>query len=98
EENVQDSYGDLETAWSSTQKFLAGQGFDPGANVAPAFASSATAEFGIGATANHPKDAYGYLVEVDPGAASDEYYGKTTAGVGHRKLGALGRARFENAT
>ncbi|HEY5922568.1 MAG TPA: alkaline phosphatase PhoX [Kofleriaceae bacterium] len=98
EENVQDSYGDVETAWSSAQKFVAGQGFDPGANVTLATAPSPTAEFGIGATANHPKDAYGFLVEVDPGAAANEYYGKTTAGVGHRKLGAMGRARWENAT
>ncbi|HEY5952472.1 MAG TPA: alkaline phosphatase PhoX [Kofleriaceae bacterium] len=98
EENVQDSYGDLETAWTSAQKFTAGQGFDPGGNVTFSTASSATAEFGIGATAVHPKDGYGFLVEIDPGAAPDEYYGKTTAGVGHRKVGAMGRARWENAT
>lgn len=48
--------------------------------------------------ASHPRDGYGFLVEVDPGVAADEYYGKTTPGVGHRKLGRLGRAAWENAT
>jgi uncharacterized protein len=98
EENVQDSYGDAETAWSSAQKFTAAQGFDPGASITFNTTPSTTADFGIGATAAHPKDAYGFLVEIDPGVAADEYYGKTTAGVGHRKLGAMGRARWENAT
>ncbi|MGH7162898.1 MAG: PhoX family protein, partial [Planctomycetota bacterium] len=40
----------------------------------------------------------GYLVEIEPGVAADEYYGRTTAGTGHRKIGAMGRARWENAT
>ncbi|MGN6107363.1 MAG: alkaline phosphatase PhoX [Kofleriaceae bacterium] len=99
EENVAFSYGDLETGWSSGNRFLTGQGFDPGANVSFNLAASPTAEFvGPGGTAAHPKDAYGFLVEIDPGTPSDEYYGKTTAGVGHRKLGFLGRANWENAT
>jgi hypothetical protein len=98
EENVQDSYGDVETAWTSGQKFVPGQGFDPGATITFGTTPSSTSEFGIGATASHPRDAYGFLVEVDPGIAPAEYYGKTTAGVGHRKLGAMGRARWENAT
>ncbi|HWU89216.1 MAG TPA: alkaline phosphatase PhoX [Kofleriaceae bacterium] len=97
EENVASSYGDLETAWSSGNRFLTGQGFDPGANVTFNTAPSPTAEFTSG-TASHPKDAYGYVVEMDPGAAPDEYYGKTTPGIGHRKLGYLGRANWENAT
>lgn len=97
EENVQDSYGDVETAWNSSQKFVSGQGFDPGASITFDTATSPTAEFAIEAIP-HPKDAYGFLVEIDPGIAPDEYYGKTAAGVGHRKLGALGRARWENAT
>ena len=96
EENVAFSYGDLETAWSSSNRFLTGRGFDPGANVTFNTAPSPTAELTSG-TASHPKDAYGYLVEIDPGAPPDEYYGKTTAGVGHRKLGYLGRASWENA-
>jgi hypothetical protein len=47
--------------------------------------------------ARHNRDLYGYLVEIDPGAAPGEYEGRTTAGVGHKKLGAMGRARWENA-
>lgn len=97
EENVAFSYGDLETGWSSGNRFLTGQGFDPGANVTFNTAPSPTAEFTSGAAA-HPKDAYGYVVEMDPGAPPDEYYGKTTPGVGHRKIGYLGRAAWENAT
>ena len=97
EENVAFSYGDLETGWSSGNRFQAGQGFDPGANVSFNTAPSPTGEFTSGAAA-HPKDAYGYVVEIDPGQAPGEYYGKTTPGVGHRKVGYLGRAAWENAT
>ncbi len=97
EENVGFSYGDLETAWSSGNRFLTGQGFDPGANVSFNLAPSPTGEFTSGAAA-HPKDAYGYVVEIDPAAPPGEYYGKTTPGVGHRKVGYLGRAAWENAT
>lgn len=97
EENVSFSYGDLESAWSSGNRFTTGRGFDPGANVTFNLTPSATGEFTSG-TASHPKDAYGYIVEVDPGVAADEYYGKTTAGVGHRKIGYMGRAAWENAT
>jgi secreted PhoX family phosphatase len=97
EENVAFSYGDLETAWSSGNRFLAGQGFDPGGNVSFNLAPSPTGEFTSG-TAAHPKDAYGYVVEIDPGQPPGEYYGKTTPGVGHRKVGYMGRAAWENAT
>lgn len=95
EENVAFSYGDLE-AWSSANRLVAGRGFDAGANVSFTTAPAPTAEFTSGAAA-HPRDAYGFLVEVDPGKPPGEYYGKTTAGVGHRKLGPLGRANWENA-
>ncbi len=97
EENVGFSYGDLETAWSSGNRFLTGRGFDPGANISFNLAPSPTGEFTDG-TAAHPKDAYGYVVEIDPGQPPGEYYGKTTPGVGHRKVGYLGRAAWENAT
>ncbi|HLL24259.1 MAG TPA: alkaline phosphatase PhoX, partial [Kofleriaceae bacterium] len=95
EENVSFSYGDLE-AWSSGNRLVGARGFDPGANVSFSIAPSPSGEFTSG-TAAHPRDAYGYLVEVDPGMAPAEFYGKTTAGVGHRKLGAVGRANWENA-
>jgi len=96
EENVASSYGDVETGWTSGNRPVAGTGFDPGANVTFNLAPSPTADFTSGGAA-HPKDAYGYLVEMDPGQGPGEYYGKTTAGVGHRKLGAIGRANWENA-
>lgn len=100
EENVQDYYGDLEDTWTSNQKFLTGGGFDPGANVAPYVAPSATGEYGMSpdVSSRHNRDLYGFLAEIDPGVAPDEYAGATTAGVGHKKLGAVGRARWENAT
>lgn len=99
EENVSFAYGDLETAWSSGNRFQAGRGFDPGTTIAFDTHPSPTGEFvGPGGSASHPKDGYGFLVEVDPTAAPGEYYAKTTAGVGHRKLGVIGRANWENAT
>ena len=99
EENVQDYYGDLETCWNG-QQFVLDAGCNPGAAITFDVAASDSSEFGRSPDPNarHPRDLYGYLVEIDPGEAADEYYGKTTAGVGHRKLGALGRARWENAT
>lgn len=100
EENVQDFYGDLESCWTSGQKFVAGQGFDPGANIAPIVTPSLSAEFGRTPDPNglHTRDVYGFLAEIDPGVAPAEYSGSVADGVGHRKLGYLGRARWENAT
>jgi hypothetical protein len=100
EENVQDYYGDVEACWSSDQKLLAGAGCDAGANVSFTLTPSTSSEFGKSpdTNAHHARDLYGYLVEIDPGVAPGEYEGKTTAGVGHKKLGAFGRARWENAT
>jgi len=96
EENVSFSYGDLE-AWTSGNRLTAGRGFDPGADVAFTVTPSVSGEFTSG-TAAHPRDAYGYLVEIDPGQPPGEFFGKTTAGVGHRKVGYMGRAAWENAT
>jgi uncharacterized protein len=100
EENAQNAYGDLETAWTSSQRFIPGAGFDPGAPIAFTTAPSPTSEFGSNpdVNASHPRDVYGFLVEIDPGVAPSEYYGKTAAGQGHRKLGAMGRANWENAS
>ncbi len=99
EENVQDYYGDLEAAWDANSKLVAGMGFDPGAAINPVTAGSSSGEFGVisDPLGRHPRDAYGYVVEIDPGVPADEYDGKKTAGAGHKKLGALGRARWENA-
>jgi len=103
EENAQSAYGDLETNWSSDNRFTLGRGFDPGANVSPNAAAVAASEFGFNWVANVPTtnvttDMYGYLTEIDVGQPAGEYYGKTTAGVGHRKIGLMGRARFEATT
>jgi hypothetical protein len=103
EENVQDYYGDLEACWESNQKFVAGTGFDPGQNLSPALAASAASEFGRLSDPNgrHNRETQGFLVEIDPGVAPNKYYTSVNAGgdgTGHRKIGALGRARWENAT
>jgi hypothetical protein len=100
EENVQDNYGDLEAAWTGNQDFVTGQGFDPGANISPTFAASTSSEFGRSPDPNarHDRDIHGYITEIDPGVDPSEYYGKTTPGVGHRKIGSFGRARWEAAT
>jgi uncharacterized protein len=100
EENVQDYYGDMEACWDGNNKFLAGSGCDPGANITFNVAASTSGAFGSITDVNHrhPRDAYGWLVEIDTDQAPGEYYGKTTAGVGHRKIGTMGRARWENAT
>jgi uncharacterized protein len=99
EENVQDYFGDLEKWWDGTQKFLTGMGADAGAAIAFDHTPTTSGAFGRSTDANalQPKSFYGYLAEIDPAAAPSEYYGKTTAGVGHQKLGAMGRARWENA-
>ncbi|MCM2335037.1 MAG: DUF839 domain-containing protein [Anaeromyxobacteraceae bacterium] len=100
EENFQDYYGDLEP-WSSSNQLNAGRGFDPGADVTFPYATAAGTEFGsdtLNPSAGKARDVLGYHTEIDPGAAPGEYYGKTTPGVGHRKLGAFGRARWENTT
>jgi hypothetical protein len=100
EENVQDYYGDMEGCWTYDQRFLTGKGFDPGADVAFVTAPSLVSEFGRISDPNgrHARDYYGYLTEMDPGKDASEHEGRTEPGVGHRKIGALGRARWEAAT
>lgn len=100
EENVQDYYGDLEAAWTSSQKFVTGTGFDPGQAITFPFEASGSSDFGASPdpNASHNRDFYGYLAEMDPGVTPGEYDGMMTPGVGHKKLGAMGRARWENAT
>ncbi|MDC3953996.1 PhoX family protein [Polyangium jinanense] len=100
EENVQDFYGDLEAFWTSEQKLVLGAGADPGGPITFETKASPTSEYGMSPDplTHHARDLYGYLVEIDPGQPEGEYEGKTTKGVGHKKLGAMGRARWENAT
>lgn len=99
EENVQDYYGDLEACWTSQQKFIPGRGFDPGAPISPTLTPSTASEFGKSPdpSTHHGRELYGYLAEMDPGRPPGEYEGQTSAGLGHKKLGAMGRARWENA-
>jgi secreted PhoX family phosphatase len=102
EENVQDFYGDLESAWTSSQKFVTGAGFDPGSYINPTVTPSSNAEFTRTASGQHNRDVYGYLAEIDPGVAPEVYYLSADQfggdGIGHRKIGAMGRAHWENAT
>lgn len=99
EENTQDYYGDLEACWNGDQKFVAGAGCDKGADLSLVTPASTSSEYGKSPDAAHRKerDAYGWMVEMDPGVAATEYEGRTTPGTGHKKLGALGRARWEMA-
>jgi secreted PhoX family phosphatase len=100
EENTQGAWGDPEPAWNSSNLFVAGQGFDPGASVTPNITPGTASDFGRISVAaeRHAPDLHGYLVEVDVGRAPDDYYGRNAPGQGHRKLGHFGRARWENAT
>lgn len=105
EENVQSYYGDLETAWSSSNRFRAGQGFDPGATISLDTTPQSTdgQSYGRHSDPNKRKDRdnYGFLVEIDPGQQPNTYYNSLSNGgngMGHRKIGAAGRARWENAT
>ncbi len=103
EENVQSYYGDLEASWTSGGQFLPGNGFDAGNDICPIFDSSRSGQFARGSKIQmrHNRDAYGYLVEIDPTVAANRAYTSVANqgdGLGHRKLGALGRARWENCT
>ena len=105
EENVQAYYGDLETAWSSSNRFKSGEGFDPGSaitfNTEPLNTDGQV--FGRSTNPNDRKDRdnYGFLAEIDPGVDPSTWYQSVNNGgdgSGHRKLGVMGRVRWENAT
>ena len=105
EENVQDYYGDFETAWTSSNRFKPGEGFDPGSMITfnPEPGSTDGQVFGRISDPNGRKDRdhYGFLAEIDPGEPSDLPYTSISTGgngKGHRKIGAMGRVRWENAT
>ncbi|RME32952.1 MAG: DUF839 domain-containing protein, partial [Deltaproteobacteria bacterium] len=103
EENAQSFYGDLEQAWSGDNRFIPGVGFDPGGSITPDFAAHPLSLFGGNPDAYglHNRDIYGYLVEVDPDAPPNQFYRSVADGgdgVGQRKLGGLGRARWEDVT
>ena len=100
EENVQNLYGDLEDCWGSSLQFDPTTGFGPGANIT--FDLEPRGGFRKrDSRLNHSRDVYGFLSEIDVGVATDRAYRSAASGgdgVGHRKIGAFGRARWENAT
>ncbi|WP_426750755.1 PhoX family protein [Myxococcus sp. Y35] len=102
EENVQYAYGDPENAlWTGKNDWQENAvGFAPGAPLAPDFSPPTSGDFiSTDANSSHLKDGFGYLTEMDPGAPADHWYGRDAAspGQGHRKLGGMGRAHWENA-
>jgi hypothetical protein len=103
EENVQGYYGDFEACWGSGQRFVTGAGFDAGDVINPNYTASTSSEFGRSSVASehHRRDGYGWVSEIDPERPADDYYesnGNGGDGLGHRKMGAFGRFRWENCT
>ena len=105
EENVQFYFGDLEDGWSSRQTFDPTGGWGPGSPVTINYSPVAAGEGSFAksnADLNHNREVYGFLTEIDPGVDSNVPYTSAAVeggnGVGHRKIGSMGRARWENAT
>jgi len=103
EENVQDFFGDLEPFFNDNGAFTADPSGDavaaPGGPIVLDYEPVASSAYGRNpdTSQTYPKDHYGYLTEFDVGASPDLPY-DSTSGNGHQKLGAMGRARWENAT
>ena len=95
EENVQYYYGELEDCYDSRNVYL-GNSCAEGNDIAWPTNPVSNADFSPTSTANHSRDAYGYIVEIDLGADPGLAY-DSASGDGHQKLGALGRAHWENA-
>jgi hypothetical protein len=99
EENAQGYFGDFEFGYSS--QFLdttrTDIPFTPGSTVDFTFDADPDSDYGQHSDPNFrpDRDAFGYLVEIDPGVAPDAAY-DAASGEGHQKIGALGRARWEN--
>jgi secreted PhoX family phosphatase len=97
EENTQFAYGNLEACWTSSNAFVPGTVCAPGSNIVWDTSPNASSDFTRGSAVNTRPDYYGYLVEIDPESDPGLAYDPAT-GDGHQKLGALGRARWENST
>lgn len=102
EENAQGVYGDPEGGlWTGKNDWVANApGMKPGAPLAPDFSAPVSGDMvSTDGRSSHLKDGYGFLTEVDPGQPADLWYGKDASkpGAGHRKMGVMGRARWENA-
>jgi uncharacterized protein len=104
EENTQSGYGDLEPLYSTTNLYLtSGHGFAAGGPIqfsyAPVSADQFSASPGEGAFASsaegHSREVHGWLTEFDPTQRPSAWYGANDAGTGHRRLGVMGRARWE---
>lgn len=103
EENHHRFYGDIEICWGPQQEFIPANGCAPGGSITLPSAPSRAADFGLSSHAaeRHQPEAYGYLVEIDPRRRPDVFYTSKAhggSGDGHRKLGSLGRARWENVS
>src|SRR5882672_7610479 len=98
EENTQDYFGDFEAWWDGNNQFVNGRGMDPGAIAAPVFAASTTSLWGLISDPNgrQNRDQYGYPIEIDVLRQPNEVYATGANGIGHRKMGSWGRARWEN--
>ncbi len=99
EENYQFAYGDGELGWSEGAPFDPTKGLGPGQLAAPDFTpQGAGTDFGRASGGQHRSEVYGYLAEIDPGVEAGRHYGQGGETRGHKKLGYLGRAHWENAT
>ena len=101
EENQQWFYGDLEICWDQNQKFITEKGCAPGALMAMPTEPSPASLFGQTShwQERHSREGYGYLVEIDIRSAPNIFYTSVAeggSGQGHRKIGSMGRARWEN--
>lgn len=97
EENTQTAYGNVESCWSSSNAFVSGGPCDPGSAITWSTSPSPSSDFNRGTATNTRPHYYGYIVEIDPESDPSVPYDPAT-GDGHQKLGALGRAHWENAT
>jgi secreted PhoX family phosphatase len=100
EEDWQYLYGPLETCFDAQRKFIPGAGCDPGAPITLDASPSPTGILGpiLDPAQQHRKDRTGFVSEIDPGVPPGEYYGAHHPGVGHRKVGGMGKSEFEAAT
>ena len=101
EENHHKFYGDVEICWGPQQKFIPGKGCDPGAPLSLPNEPSQAAAFGLHShlAERHNPEGYGYLVEIDPRSKPGVFYTSAATGgtgLGQRKIGSMGRARWEN--
>lgn len=96
EENVNSSYGELQSCWNSSNALVSGP-CNAGADIVWNTNPSASADYTRGTLVNTRPSYYSYLVEVDPAAAPDQPY-DAASGDGHLKLGSMGRANWEGAT